>query len=309
MSNPPPISAARVTEEFVRSKHEFFVDVQLWPRETRLDIDGWLANFTNTEQDHAVHLLNSFLYYSAELTDELFKSAFHGLNLNVVDASRPYVAAESLWRRFRESVLVTHVTGEDPNNSDSGFTFARKARQLLGIDEYNLKAPAEALSLMVSDGPRPVLFVDDFVGSGDQFIRTWGRQYDLNDGSKLSFQRYASVVGTQFFYCPLFCSEIGRIAIQRNCPEVNLAPAHFLTEKYSALVDDSIIWPEHLRATAWSFVHDASERAGIMDYCEIPWQGYHEQGLTIAFEHGIPDATLPIFYFDENGWIPLMSRT
>src|SRR5947208_14205280 len=39
------------------------------------------------------------------------------------------------WRAFVDSVIVTRVTGEIPSDTDSGYTFARKARQLLGIPE------------------------------------------------------------------------------------------------------------------------------------------------------------------------------
>lgn len=309
MSVPSPITTPRISEEFVFTKCNYFVDVQIWPRETKLNPQGWLDNFHSSERDHAIHLLNAFLYYSNELTDELFKAAFQTLSTKIVGTNSPFVVAEAQWDRFRDSLLVTHVTGEDPNNSDSGFTFARKARQILRIDEANLKTPEQALALLASEGPRPVLFVDDFVGSGDQFVKSWKRSNTLQDGSTMSFERYGSVRGASFFYCPLFCSPVGRIAIQKECPDVVLSPAHFLSERYSAISDDSIIWPDHLKPTARDFLEQASERAGIQNFSDVPWTGYQNQGLTIAFAHGIPDATLPIFYFNENGWIPLMART
>ncbi len=37
--------------------------------------------------------------------------------------------------------------------------------------------------------------------------------------------------------------------------------------------------------------------------------GYHERGLLLAFEHSVPDATLPIFWSSgKNGWTPLVER-
>jgi hypothetical protein len=309
MNSKQSIVPAKVSEEFVFSKRDYFVDVHLWPRETRLNTEGWLSNFKSSEHDHAIHLLNAFLFYSTELTDELFKAAFHSLSRFIIAPQQSYVFACSAWNRFRESAIVTHVTGENPSNSDSGFIFARKARQLLGIDESNLRDPGQALELLVQDSTKPLIFVDDFAGSGDQFIRTWKRQQQLSKGMALSFKRYSEVRSVSFYYCPLFCSAIGRDAIERECPEVVLSPAHYLPEKYSAISSESVIWPEHLKKTSFEFIEEASARAGIPDYCEIPWTGYQDQALTIAFEHGIPDATLPIFYFDENGWVPLMKRT
>ena len=37
-------------------------------------------------------------------------------------------------------------------------------------------------------------------------------------------------------------------------------------------------------------------------------KGYREQGLALAFEHGIPDACPPIFYWETGDWKPLMNR-
>ncbi len=37
--------------------------------------------------------------------------------------------------------------------------------------------------------------------------------------------------------------------------------------------------------------------------------GYHEQGLLLAFDHSVPDATLPIFWSPgKYGWTPLVAR-
>lgn len=298
------ISPPRVPEDFVRTKADYFVDVHLWPRETKLNPDGWLSNFDIDERDHAVHLLNAFLYYSADLIDELFKAAFQQLSRRIVPINGPYVAGQAAWRQFRSDVIVTHVTGEEPSNTDSGYLFARKSRQVLGIDEGNIIAPHEVLQRLSDEGPRPVLFVDDFVGSGDQFITSWQRDVELEDGSTLSFERFAGVSGASFYYCPLFVGSTGRQALEQDCPSVVLSPAHFVSDRYSALSDDSIVWPDHLRASAHDFLESASHRAGI-----VSWKGYHDQALTLAFEHGVPDATLPIYYHDENGWTPLIRRT
>ena len=299
-SIPPP----RVSEEFVQKKAEYFVDVQLWPRETKLDWRGWLSNFKDHEKDHAIHLLNAFLYYSGELTDELFKAAFQQLSRRIVPINGPYVAAQAAWRQFRSDLIVTHVTGEIPNNTDSGYRFAGKARHVLKIDENNIMGSAAVLQRLTDEGPRPVLFVDDFVGSGDQFVKTWRRDAELLDGSLLSFKRFAGVSGSSFYYCPLICGSKGCEGIEKECPEVVLSPAHFLSDRYSALSDESIVWPDHLRSSAYDFLQTASSRAGITD-----WMGYQDQALTLAFEHGVPDATLPIYYQDENGWTPLIKRT
>lgn len=40
----------------------------------------------------------------------------------------------------------------------------------------------------------------------------------------------------------------------------------------------------------------------------IDVQGYKQQGLALAFAHGMPDACPPIFYWETSTWKPLMNK-
>jgi hypothetical protein len=300
------IAPPRVSRQFVESKCDYFSVIHLWPREAKVNPASWLSNFTESEMDHAVHLLNAFLYFSADLTAEMFKAAFHSLSARLVGALMSRDEARTRWREFRESLIVTRVTGEIPNDTDSGYTFARMARQHLDLDESRIMSNRQAIQQILEYGPCPVVFVDDFVGSGDQFIATWERDITTEAGTFSSFKSLSSIPGSIFCYCPIFVAETGKAAITRECQNVLMAPAHFLPANYSALADDSIVWPDHLRSTALDFLESSSKRAGIEEW---EWKGYRDQGLTLAFEHGVPDATLPLFYHHENAWKPLIRRT
>jgi hypothetical protein len=299
------ISPPYVHEAFVRGKCDYFVDVHLWPRQTRVDTNGWLSNFAGRETEFAVHLLNAFVYFSSEMTEQLFKASFQRLSSKVAPRNAPYVQAEAQWRHFQQNVLVTHVTGETPNDSDSGHIFARDARRHLGIPQTQIVSPDEALRILIQRGPRPVLFVDDFVGSGDQFIATWTREVELSDGAPSSFDEFSRVRGSSFFFCPLLCTSLGRATLLSRCRSLSLCPAHVLDERYSAFSSESLVWPDRLRQQGVGFLEAASERAGIPAGQR---KGYRDLGLTLAFEHGVPDATLPLFYHDTNGWKPLVRR-
>jgi hypothetical protein len=157
-----------------------------------------------------------------------------------------------------------------------------------------------------------VLFVDDFVGTGNQFIGTWHRDYQLTGGTQTSFHRVAGVRGTRFFYCPVLCTHSGLEEIRLQCPSVVLSPAHVLTDRYNALHPDSIIWPSHLRASGVDFVESVSRRAGIPDTdggSPDDWRGYEKKGLVLAVHETIPDSTLCLLRWARNGWRPLMVRS
>lgn len=304
-----PIRPVEVTQEWVLRKCDYFVDTQLWPPYRELDATRWLDNFEPAELEHAIHLLHSVLFYSAAVTDRLFVAAFQSLSRHIGCPALPAMQARSLWRSFLDTVYITHVTGETPTTSDSGHLFARKARDLLRIPEDRILDNARTLEAIIAGKARHVVFVDDFVGSGIQFRDTWRRPHRLTASTETSFEKASLSRNTRFFYCPVFCTERAmNTVLTTDCARVRVSPAHFLNERYSALSANSLIWPDRLRSTAEAFLHTVSTRAGLPDTggkVVDDWRGFHALGLTIAFSHGVPDATLPILYTDKNGWKPL----
>lgn len=305
------VPAASIDEQFVLTKCDYFVEVQIWPLLDRLNPSRWLENFEENEKRHAVQLLNTFMFFCEPLVNEMLKAAFQGLSAYVVRRDEPLLNALTSWATFVDSVIITHVTGEVPSPTDSGYAFARKARQVLQIPEERILGPDKVLEILLLGVPRPIVFVDDFVGSGSQFIQTWRRLINVAGRGRTSFERIAPLIrGAKFFYCPLICTEIGYQRIRDMCPEVVLHPAHMLSSRSSALDADSIIWPENLKPTAVEFLRKASSRGGIPDTNGgvNDWRGFNKLGLALAIGDSVPDATMPIFYWEKNGWKPLIRR-
>jgi hypothetical protein len=302
----------QVNQELVQAKCDYFADVGLWPLKTTLHPEQWLHNFQDSELEHAIHLLNAFMYLSDSLVNEMFVAAFQTLSRFFRGYSDSLLASQVGWKDFLATVRFSYVTGEIPNPTDSGFAFARKARQLLGIPEERIQSPEATASELVDTGPWPVVFVDDFVGSGSQFLATWNRSIALSSGRQVTFAQLSRIRNQDFYYCPLICCAHGLQAIRQYAPAVRLNPCHVLSPNYSALVADSVLWPRHLVPTAANFLKVASQRAGIPDSDGAntdDWQGFQKLGLALAFQHAVPDATLPIFYWEQNGWKPLIRRT
>lgn len=290
----------------VLAKCSYFVDVQLWPILESLDPERWLTNFEDGEMEYALLLLDSFLYFNQPTMDKLFAAAFGQLSTHGQDADAPYVKKMEHWHRFFDGVVVTRVQGEKPSDADSGFRFQRMARQVLGLAHRQIVSPDKAMAMILGKKAESVIFVDDFVGSGRQFKTTWQRKFKLDGyGAPLSFEDIEPHMrDAQFFFCPLICTDYAQAAIRKICPNLVFSPAHFLSSKYSALADNSRVWPDDLREEGVAFIENASSRAGIGS----GWKGFHELGLTLAFEHCVPDATLPLFYWNRNGWKPLVER-
>lgn len=52
------------------------------------------------------------------------------------------------WNNFLNNSYIVRVTGEEPSDADSGYTFSRWSRNLLGYDESQLLTPEKALEVL-----------------------------------------------------------------------------------------------------------------------------------------------------------------
>jgi hypothetical protein len=303
--------AVELDIQFILAKCDYFSEVSVWPLQQKLSPTRWLSNFDRADRHLAAHLLNAFLYFSEPMVDQMFAAAVQGISSLVIQFEASFFRIQSDWKAFLDSAIVTYVTGESPSPTDSGQLFSRKARQVVGIPEPSIVSPQDAVVRLLTDLPRPVIFVDDFVGSGSQFVHTWRRLIRAPGGADVSFEKLAAIARHKFYYCPLLCTGLGLRRIGGECPAVTLVPAHVVPPRYNALAPDSVVWPPHLLPQGSAFIERYSAAAGIPDQpgAVDDWRGFAGLGLAIGFSHSVPDATLPLFYWEENGWIPLIRRT
>jgi hypothetical protein len=292
----------------VLARCEYFTKVGLWPLPIAgVDPAAWLDNFTEAEGRHAAYLLNAFLFLGSHVIDRIFVAACAGAARASIGGSDARDLPRA-WRSFFDGVIVTPVRGESPAITDSGPLFTRRARGLLAIPKPRVLDHAPALKHVVEHGS-DVLFVDDFVGTGSQFIKTFRREADIG-GATTSFAGLAEAGIGRYFYAPIVATSLGVERIAAAHPEAQIHPGHLLPARYSALHPDSFIWPDDLRDTAREFIYTASQRAGIPDAPSTVnhWEGFGRLGLVLGFDHGTPDATLPLIWWDNNGWTPLRGR-
>lgn len=278
----------------------------LWAGESKVRPLAWLNNFADNDKIAAAVLLDHFVYFSDPVTDRLLLATFRSLR----DRSRRGLGG--LPPDLVDTAVFTRVEGEKPNPTDSGNVFCRKARQVLAIPERRVLEPAEAVAAAARG--TPVIFLDDFVGSGDQFCATWGRPY-----LPTSPRSFADVFSAQPFpaiYLCLITTQKGRDRIHVEIPSLVLDYAHLLAadDSVRSLPTSPLIPPlqDPQKAVA-DLLQQYSPRLSLPAYMgQDDWAqyGYQSLGTTIAFEHGVPDATVPLVWADgSNGWIPLARRS
>lgn len=317
---PAPVGAASLlqdqamsnfgNEKFAMECCDKLLALQAWPF-SKINVDSWLSNFEDPDRVYALHMVSQFIYVNDQLVDAQFLSAFQNISNVVLAEWKAFPEAKHIWNDFLNSCLIVPVQGEEPSPADSGYTFARKARQILRISEGQLVELDGAIEAVLSGHGLPVVFVDDFVGSGEQFTKTLTRR-----------SRRAGIVGqsiqsavranpnSQIFYCNVAMTTKGRDRIQRDFPEIVLSSGNILGSEYSWTSIDGSMWPVEQRSNGISMIEKYSKRLGYADDngSQSDWRGFHCLGLGLAFEHSTPDASLPIFFSERNNWSPLVTR-
>lgn len=284
--------------------------LQAWPF-SKINVEQWLSNFDEVDKPFALHMVSQFIYLNDQLIDAQFLSSFQSLSNLVCSDWGPFDETKKKWNTFLNTCLIVPVQGETPNPSDSGYTFARKARQIIGIPQEQLVDLDEAIASVDAGRNLPIVFVDDFVGSGEQFTKTLKRRSKRVGIEGKSIENlWPTHPDLKVYYCNVTMTQKGMERINGDFPGAALASGNVLGREYSWVSKESGMWPDERRDDGIAMIEKYSKQLGYIDDdgSESDWRGFHCLGLGFAFEHSTPDATLPLFFSNENGWKPLVSR-
>jgi hypothetical protein len=276
---------------------------RFWPNEPKMRPRAWLNNFEHSDRYLAAKLLDKFVYYNADATAALLRSSFHSIADGI--SKGPNAPSGAELASSLSNAILAPVTGETPNPSDSGGVFCRYARQILKIPQEVMCSTEGAIKH--AEKGCTIVFIDDFVGSGDQFLKTWKRDYGGKSFASLQNQKKGFVA----IYITLLSTEKGIGNIHLDAPRVAVCPAHILTEKstINGLTSSGLIDKSELEAFLKKYAARLTPKDDYMQSLEYKAYGYKTQGLLFGFEHSIPDLTLPIFWSTGTNWEPLIERS
>jgi len=288
-------------EDDVLKRSTFFQDIQIWPINNKLNYEGWLSNFkTDEEKRIGYALLNSFIYYSDDMVNELLKKCLILSSCYIKTIITNWDVTD-----IYEKAVFSYMPGEKHHITDSGLHFARILKKVFNISESRILSPSNLFE-SITDIPKytPIIFVDDFVGTGTQAKEAWN---DFNHNginlNKLLQDRIS-------IYCPLICNQRGYNRILKECMGLKLICNHILGDEYNLRKENCISWGGDINLfnSAKSFLFTKGKELDIYSYCSntVDIYGYSCQGLSIAFEHGTPDATCAIYTYKSDDWKPLI---
>lgn len=287
----------------VLAKCEVLKRARMWPGEPRMRPRLWLRNFDDKDQGTAAALLDRFTFYNAALTDALLVASFNALGDGRQKSPFPRLREDLI--AALDSAVFTPVLGENPDPTDSGNFLCRRTRQLI-FPTAETVAFDRALDHAYQG--KPVVFIDDFVGSGDQFLSTWER---VRNGRSFALAERASKFVP--IYVALMSTKFGLGEIEKRAPMVAVSVTHILEERstLAGVGAANVTLGVAIEALLAKYVPRLRPRETyIANNGLYRKYGYKQRKLLLAFDHSVPDATLPIFWSSgESTWEPLIERT
>ena len=295
--------------ESVLAKCEALKKGGIWAPEPHVRPGAWLDNFKDP-QDRllAAILLDNFVFYSERTAGRLLAAGYDQLEDEVLLG---HIPSNGTPDTFLDGCIFTPIEGETPRPTDSGNTLCKKLRDLKEIDDSRFFETPDALREVLQG--RSVVFVDDFLGSGQQMIRTWQRAY--LGAAPSSFEEAHARHPFTAICLAMVATEKALESIARDVPAVRVVATHVLDASYSVQkLDAPMLTPPLIdfQRSLRSFLARHAPHLDLPPFLQAGAPslfGFYELGLLFAIQGGVPDSTVPLLWAaGHGGWIRLVRK-
>lgn len=273
------------------------VRVGIWGELDESRLTAWLDCFAKYQaQLLAAFLLDNLCYRSkrqfASMLDELM---FQLESLEILSS-----AALSSSPSSSPSTRLTFspVINDSSPPTKSGPYILRLLQRQYRIHSEWLSWPQNIAGMTDLDR---VIFVDDFCGTGNQFVK-FLKSIGLDPETVKKRDLKIS-------YVVAAIHEKGEKKIAENYPTVQVVASERLTAVDAVLSDESLGRYE-IDGFKEKIIgqYNAVIKAAQLPAAGKFSSGYGELGLAYGFSHATPNNTLPIFWFETANWVPLLER-
>ena len=288
--------------EQVRSRCHDLIQCDIWAGLHVQKLNQWWSNFqTDIERYFAACLLDNVIYRSDDQTLALMRQL---VQRSLPDLGRTTGGITDWEERLKPNLYDSRIRiiPVVPHGSPQG----KSAHLILRLFEKRLGIPASLLakpedtSNLIASGVEAIVFVDDLLGTGTQFVDDFAIPYKLDQ-----------VCGnTRLIYAPLVAHTEGIQHISTKLPNINVTSAEVLGGAHAVFGNTGRTFGDGINTphSAWKLYSDILASRGIILDASSR-RGFGELELAYFFEHAAPDNCLPIFWWNKTpGWKPLFYR-
>lgn len=275
---------------------------RIWAGVDQARLDDWFKQFVDRDAELlGACLLDQLIFRSRDQVDAMLKSLITNSELQQVlgDSDHDSALIEKIAHRRKDPrIRLSPVIWLEQAPTKSGPYILRRLQKSLALNPKWMIWPQ--LISERSNQFDTLLLVDDFCGSGKQF----------SDFLKLNHLEnwLQNAHKYKVVYLTIAAHLEGKKYLAATYPNIRIIAAETLNEEMSFfkgaffrnLPDDAI------RTKLRSDYQRISEEVGLGG--SVGAMGFENMGLTYAFEHGTPNNSLPIYWFDNPQWIPLLDR-
>lgn len=277
-----------------------FIRRNIWDGIDEGRLTAWLQQFEARDCELlGACLLDSFIFRSRTQVEALLKAALISHEMTGDHGDSDNFIIESLGSRSVDPLirLVPVIRFDQPPTKSGCYVLRRLAKSLKICDKWmiwpqRLIDEPETLST--------IILVDDFCGSGDQFKKFIKL---TNFKEVLSARPNCRVI-----YITVAAHRHGIESIKQEFPMVEFIAGEILGEEHHFFTGSMLdrIKVDGIANRLKSDYDRIAVDVGLGG--SLGFYGYQDQGLTYAFDHGAPNNTLPIFWFENTKWTSLVNR-
>jgi hypothetical protein len=288
-------------KKIVLEKLKLYCDSRIWPFQFDA-LAAWLGNFDDEIEEYlALQLLDSLIVRSNEMAKASYARLMHSdLRSYLIDNQITNRTTITNWKNQLKNGGLNSIVRFSPvrtsiDEGESGSLVYRLLSSEIDTNRYSLAK--------IKSQPSTIVLIDDFIGSGNQFINEFAPEFLLNE--KLD--------NGKVVYCPLLAYEEGISEIKNIFPKLDVIPAEVICKESSLFYgDDNSFFKNDQVNTIGDVKLLFSKMKNKYAPKNSNWFGYNDACLPIVFEWGCPNQTPAIYWMNQSkykkDWKKLFGR-
>lgn len=287
----------------VKDRCHDLIQFKIWEGIKSIDLKRWLNNFNNDiELYFAACILDALIYRSSDQTlsmaTELFTKKLPS-HLNKIGFNfKDYKNLVTLLRSpVTNELRLVSVATKNERPVKSSNVILRDYKRRLSFNDNWFIHPDEVKIEANSNGVKTFIFIDDFLGTGNQFdtmYKGYGFQMTLKECNTI--------------YCPLVAHKSGMEYLMNKHHNLTIVSTELLDgtfDIFNYAFDDGTNNPDCARKFYDKLLKDNK----FPNSLEENKYGFGNLGLAYTFSHSSPDNCLNIIWDNNNGgWHPLIAK-
>lgn len=282
-----------------KERAQRYIENGIWDIDI-VNLDNWIKNFKeNDEKFLCALLLDQFSLRTISQTNALLHHSFRAslpsaLCDDPLDAHNmpDYIAELSDRSNKTHNLRLVPVIRDSDPPTKSGPSVARLYRRCLKISDSNMIWPWQIESAL-ADGVDKIVFIDDVVGSGQQFQEFLKKHMPASYSEEI-----------KFCYIPIIAHVDGLDNIKIKYPEISICPVEIADKESNFFMRNGTKEIHDLK----ELYERVSEKLLNKRLNKGMCFGYQNLSMTISFSHATPNATLPLYWYESSTFSPLVGR-